>query len=101
MEQYISKAAVKAEIEKRLKHNGTRAELDRSAFMAGREKEDEDILSFLDTLEVKEVEEPSNDLEEEIELVKGDYEQVDVAWNNDFDFIARHSYELGLKAKGE
>lgn len=41
------------------------------------------------------------DLEKEIELVKGDYEQVDVAWNNDFDFIARHFYELGLKAKGE
>ena len=41
------------------------------------------------------------DLEKEIELVKGDYEQVDVAWNNDFDFIARHFFELGLKAKGE
>lgn len=36
------------------------------------------------------------DLEKEIELIKGDYEQVDVAWNNDFDFIARHFYELGL-----
>lgn len=36
------------------------------------------------------------------ELVKGDYEQVDVAWNNDFDFIARHFFELGFKAqKGE
>ena len=57
----------------------------------------EKILSFLDTLEVKEV-----NLEKEIELVKGDYEQVDVAWNNDFDFIAEHFFELGLKAqKGE
>ena len=55
MEQYISKAAVKAAIKERLKHNGTRAELDRSAFMAGREKEDEDILALLDTLDVKEV----------------------------------------------
>ena len=55
MEQYISKSAVKAELEKRLKYNGTRAELDRSAFMAGKEKEDEYILTFLDTLEVKEV----------------------------------------------
>ena len=61
----------------------------------------QEVQCELDTLEVKEVEEPSNDLEEEIELVKGDYEQVDVAWNNDFDFIARHFYELGLKAKGE
>ena len=55
------------------------------------------LLFFLDTLEVKEV-----DLEKEIELIKGDYEQVEVAWNNDFDFIARHFYELGLNApKGE
>lgn len=52
------------------------------------------LREFLDTLEVKEV-----DLEKEIALVKGDYEQVDVAWNNDFDFIARHFFELGLKAK--
>ena len=35
----------------------------------------------------------------EIELIKGDYEQVDVAWNNDFDFIARHFFELGFQAK--
>lgn len=54
--QYIDKTVVKAEIIKRLKYNGTRAELDRSAFMAGRGKEDEDILTFLDTIEVKEME---------------------------------------------
>ena len=55
------------------------------------------ILSLFNSLEVKEV-----DLEKEIELIKGDYEQVDVAWNNDFDFIARHFFELGLKTqKGE
>lgn len=40
-------------------------------------------------------------LEKEIELVKGDYEQVDVAWDNDFDYIAKHFYELGLAQKGE
>lgn len=57
----------------------------------------EEFLEILDAAETKEV-----DLEKEIELVKGDYEQVDVAWNDDFDFIARHFYELGLKAqKGE
>ena len=39
------------------------------------------------------------DLEKEIELIKGDYKQVDVAWNNDFDYIARHFFELGLKAQ--
>ena len=47
------------------------------------------------SLKVEEV-----DLDKEIELVKGDYEQVDVAWNNDFDFIAKHFFELGIqKAK--
>lgn len=52
---------------------------------------------IIDTIEVKEV-----DLEKEIELIKGDYAQVDVAWNKDFDFIAKHFFELGLKAyKGE
>lgn len=55
-----------------------------------------DLRNFLDIFEVKEV-----DLENEIELVKGDYEQVDVAWNNDFDYIARHFYELGLKDREE
>lgn len=49
---------------------------------------------IISSLEVKEV-----DLEKEIELVKGDYEQVDVAWNNDFDFIARHFFELGINSK--
>ena len=55
------------------------------------------ILSVIDSLQQ---EQPEVELEKEIELIKGDYEQVDVAWNNDFDFIARHFYELGLK-KGE
>lgn len=55
------------------------------------------LVIFNDTLKVKEV-----DLEKEIEFVKGDYAQVDVAWNKDFDFIAKHFFELGLKAyKGE
>ena len=54
------------------------------------------VRDFIDSLNTKEV-----DLEKEIELVKGDYEQVDVAWNNDFEFIARHFFELGIKAKKE
>lgn len=57
----------------------------------------DNVISVIDTLETKEV-----DLEKEIKLVKSDYEQVDVAWNNDFDFISKHFFELGLKAqKGE
>lgn len=51
---------------------------------------------LLTGIEIGPIEEPEVDLEKEIELIKGDYEQVEVAWNNDFDFIARHFYELGL-----
>ena len=53
--ELIDKAALIAAIKERLKHNGARAEFDRSAFMAGREKEDEDILTLLDTLNVMEL----------------------------------------------
>lgn len=54
------------------------------------------LLSFINTIEVKEV-----DLEKEIELVKGDYAQVDVAWNKDFDFIAKHFFELGMRVSNK
>ena len=37
------------------------------------------------------------ELEKEIQLVKGDYEQVGVAWNNDFNYIAEHFFRHGLK----
>ena len=103
----IDKAAVMAEIERRI--SLFKKEKKTEKWSAGASQINvvslgariamlEEILSFLNTLEVKEV-----DLEKEIKLIKGDYEQVDVAWNNDFDFIARHFFELGLKAaqKGE
>ena len=103
MAQYIDKAAIVAEIERLIETNKVFKKTWKWKFkwfyrtIVGRLEVLEGLKIFLNTLEVKEVGEPSNDLEEEIELVKGDYEQVDVAWNNDFDFIARHFYELGLK----
>jgi len=46
-------------------------------------------------------EEPTcDDLEEEIRMVAGDFEQVRVSWNSDFDFIARHFAEWGKKHAG-
>jgi hypothetical protein len=84
----IDKDAVLAEIENIRKHY-----IEREDFDIGWNKALDKILSIIDTLEVKEV-----DLEKEIELVKGDYEQVDVAWNNDFDYIAKHFFELGVNA---
>lgn len=93
MAHLIDKDDLVAEIEHHLQFTPEHT----NAFIEGEEHAYRTILSFLDSLEVKEV-----DLEKEIELVKGDYEQVDVAWNNDFDFIAEHFFELGLKAqKGE
>ena len=100
MKQYIDKATVVAEIERLKECNrkicGGDFDFLKKAYPKHYYSTEiyNDILSFLDTLEVKDV-----DLEKEIELVKGDYEQVDVAWNNDFDFIAKHFFELGLKAK--
>ena len=55
MKEYIDKAALVAAVKERLKHNGVRAELDRSAYIAGKEIEDEHILALLDTIEVKKV----------------------------------------------
>lgn len=88
--ELIDKATVVAEIERRIK------EIDEIGTYLSPKGVLTNLLCRLNTFEVKEV-----DLEKEIELVKGDYEQVDVAWNNDFDFIAKHFFELGLKAKGE
>ena len=98
MEQYIDKAEVVAEIEKRIKTNkGCMLGLRNLDYYQGKIDALNDTISFINNLEVKDV-----NLEKEIELIKGDYEQADGAWNNDFDFIARHFFELGNKAqKGE
>ena len=93
MKQYIDKSAGVEEIERRIK-------LVSDTFLSGYDLKKKkknalfNLLSFINTLDMKEV-----DLEKEIELIKGDYEQVDVAWNNDFDFIAKHFFELGLKVQ--
>ena len=69
----------------------------------GRMQSLKELLSFLDTLEVKEVEEePSDDLEQEIE------NELERTWcgeyldTDKFRESAKHFFELGLKAqKGE
>ena len=93
MKQYIDKSAVIAEIERRIKLVSDPV-LSGNDLMIGEKNALFNLLSFINTLDMKEV-----DLEKEIELIKGDYEQVDVAWNNDFDFIAKHFFELGLKVQ--
>lgn len=83
MKQYIDKAAIIAEIER----------LDNFWHLsknAGGQAFVERLLSFLDTLEVKEV-----DLEKEFDKCCEDY-IFDDEWDV---YIAKHFFELGLKIK--
>ena len=77
MEQYISKAAVLAEINRVLNS------YDPNEITSGRYSL-VDLRDFLDTLEVKEV-----DLEKEMENI----------FESTFRIIAKHFFELGLKAQ--
>ena len=93
MTHLIDKDALVAEIENLIDKGRYHEEYD-CAYRDGNNGALYALKNKLDTLEVKVV-----DLEKEIEFIKGDYEQVDVAWNNDFDYIARHFFELGLNAQ--
>ena len=89
MEQYISKDALVAEIEKRKNFNSTL-----NAY--SRLYEDYAILSFINTLEVKEA-----DLEKEISFQWSKFCLSDKD-KGSFVKVAQHFFELGLKAqKGE
>ena len=88
MTQYINKDKVVAEIEKRRSKNA-RNKLNLAAAF-----EDNYLLSFLNTLEVKEV-----DLEKEIHKFIDKEELHLRLW--DVDRIAKHFFELGLAQKGE
>ncbi len=98
MVHLINKDKIVVEIEKLYNECLKRAKVIDSDYWNAKADAYRNVLTILDdSIEVKDV-----DLKKEIELIKGDYEQVDVAWNNDFDYIARHFFELGLKAqKGE
>lgn len=105
MEQYISKSALVAEIEKRIKvsQDYAKCNLTEKTRIGNHAQQLElnDILSFINTLEVKEV-----DLEKEIEEVKHNYKIDDNRHTSicsaDIEWLAKHFYELGLKAqKGE
>ena len=69
-----------------------------NAFIEGEEHAYKTILSFLDDLEVKEV-----DLEKEIEEVKHNYKVDDNRHTSicsaDIEWLANHFFELGLRAQ--
>lgn len=93
MTQYIEKEAAIAEIENRIKETKSMMQPKYDKFWAGQITAFKSVLKILDTLEVKEV-----DLEKEISRVsKNEYFDF-----TDWKSIARHFFELGLKArKGE
>ena len=95
MAHFIDKDALVEKIERRTKYNHERAYLDKSPSMAGRENEDKDILSLIDTLDVTEV-----DLEKEYE----EFVVNDPVYNKLVNgivgkAIAKYFYSLGLKAQ--
>ena len=111
MEQYISKSAIVAEIEE-LKDE---ASIYPSNFYCGRLSICRELMNFLDTFEVKEV-----DLEKEIknemdslsnlycymeDLFNGKEEDgvypIPEKVKNELSEFAKHFFELGLKSKGE
>lgn len=100
MAQYIDKAAVVAAIRNKVdSYKG-----DGIISISVLKQHCEDFIYFLDTLETKE-----GNLEEEINrfwdsCIKHKNERGgNVIWSNklEIEVLARHFYELGLKAKGE
>ena len=98
MAQYIDKDALVAEIERRIKSINScpfrTAELGSEKLNEGQLKAYNVILSFIDTLELKEV-----DLEKEIDNW---YSTMGIPVTVDaLKETARHFFELGLKAKNK
>lgn len=91
MTQYIDKDALVAYIERRIQESIDAGGATRGVYLSERMKEDSHLLSFIDTLEVKEV-----DLEKELDYWLG--ERV-VKWTGrECEILCRHFFELGLKA---
>ena len=91
MKQYIDKAALVAEIEKKIRTEQGYSSGDAEC---GYRDCTRDILSFIDTLEVKEV-----DLDMEVALWANAIPEIRL---DDIERLAKYFFELGLKAqKGE
>ena len=94
MKQYIDKDALVTKIN----HHRQFTPEHTNAFIEGEEHAYRTILSFLDSLEVKEV-----DLEKEIEEVKHNYKVDDNRHTSicsaDIEWLANHFFELGLRAQ--
>ncbi len=93
MEQYINKAALVAEIDRELESISNAS----TNFALGRKMELANILSFLDTLEVKEV-----DINKEIsQFIDTNFEKDTIGHKLSLRRVAKHFFELGLKAQSK
>ena len=88
--ELIDKSALVVEIEKRREKNA-KNKLNLVASF-----EDNYLLSFINTLEVKEV-----NLDKELDFVKDAYYYFTSDEKSSMKKVAKHFFELGLKAKGE
>ena len=98
MEQYISKSALVAKIESKKKYAQTLGDnainSSMQQFYDGMKQACIDILSFIDTFKVKDI-----DLEKECSKY---FEDNDLCVHDDYIKFAKHFYEFGLKTqKGE
>ena len=91
MTQYIDKAAVVAEINRQHKKLMTANNIYGAQFVLGFRQACRQIIDFLNTLEVKEV-----DLEKELEMWM-ESNVDDTGYFNTLEF-AKHFFELGIKA---
>jgi len=100
MKQYISKAAVMAEIEARYNECLKRAKIIDAEYWNGKADAYRDMLVTLDTLEAKEV-----DFDREIRRYRMNNPIIGHREESLYDYmanVAKHFFELGIKAqKGE
>ena len=105
MAQYIDKSILVEKLIRRLQESLDAGGATRGVYLSERMKEDSRILSFVNALEVKEV-----DLEKEIanqiRLLDGvhmfdDGKQWWKGTYNELSYFAKYFYELGLKAQKE
>ena len=103
MEQYIPKSVVLAEIERRKKYYEN-IQMIKPVYESNIEDFNE-LLSFIDTIEVKEVDlkkEIDDFMAKEWEGIEEEDEPFYSMIKNDLTSVAKHFFELGLKAqKGE
>ena len=96
MEQYIRKSALVAEIERRINEINLDS-IEDWRYRIQREHDIEimkNILSLLNTLKVKGI-----DLEKEIDSIEDKYHGFESLSRADIIDVARHFFELGLKAQ--